>query len=86
MTILRSESFLRDFRSLPEDVRRKVEATLRLLLTDPRHPSLRVHKMEPKALGIFEVRVTKNYRLTFDTRPDQIRLRCVGTHNILRTP
>ena len=86
MRITRTESFARDFAKLPAEVQERVVKALRLLVADPRHPSLQVKKMQPKILGIFEGRVSQGYRMTFTVAREEIVLRRVGTHDILRTP
>ena len=85
-TLVFSKPFVRDFRDLPEHIQVETEKALRLLVQNPRHPSLQVKKMQPKSRGVFEARVTQGYRMTFNLDGAQIVLRRVGTHDILRTP
>jgi mRNA-degrading endonuclease RelE of RelBE toxin-antitoxin system len=80
--IRRTDSFLKDYRLLPEQVQARVDKSLRYLLSNPRHPSLRVKKL--KGTGIFELKVTKGYRLTFGYNEGVLELRRVGTHDLLR--
>jgi mRNA-degrading endonuclease RelE of RelBE toxin-antitoxin system len=60
--VLITEPFKRDFQKLPEAIKRRTEAILRLLLSNPHHPSLRVKKVKGKILkgcdNIFEGRIT----------------------------
>ena len=86
MTFLRTESFRRDFQALSPEIQEQVEKALRRMGTDLRHRSLRVKKMQPKARGIFEARVTRSFRMTFTLEGDVVLLRRVGTHDILKTP
>lgn len=86
MILVRTESFVRDFLALPSKIQKQVEEALRWLVVNPRHPSLHVKKMQPRSRGIFEVRVTKGYRMTFHLDGTNIVIRRVGTHDILRTP
>ena len=54
-------------------------------LENPRHPSLHVKKMnDPR--DIWEGRITRGYRFTFQIAGDTYILRRIGTHDILRTP
>ncbi len=85
MVVLRTERFKKDFRRLPLEVQDRLGKTLELLAADWRHPSLRVKKMEGAA-GIREFRVTANYRVTFQLAGEEILLRRVGTHDVLRQP
>ena len=52
---------------------------------DSRHPGLQVKKMEGVD-DIWEIRVTDNYRITFQFVEGGALLRRVGTHNVLRRP
>jgi len=67
---------------LPDNIQDRVDKQLNLLLKDWRHPSLRLKKL--KGTSIFEVRITKGYRLTFAYREGILELRRVGTHDLLR--
>ena len=85
MRLAVTERFARRYRDLPESLQTRVDTQLELLLQNPRHPSLRTKKMKGTA-GIWELRVTEGYRLTFEIREDLYLLRNVGTHDILRNP
>ena len=82
MKIRRTNSFLKDYKSLPENIQSRVDKQLILFLKDSRHPSLRLKKL--KGTNVFEARVTKGYRLTFGYREGVLELRRVGTHDLLR--
>jgi mRNA-degrading endonuclease RelE of RelBE toxin-antitoxin system len=85
MQFLRTERFRKDFYRLPADLQTRTIAALERLAANPRHPSLHVKKMDGVA-GIWELRVTDSYRVTFHRFPGGVLLRRVGTHGILRTP
>jgi mRNA-degrading endonuclease RelE of RelBE toxin-antitoxin system len=80
--IRRTDSFLRDYRTLPVSIRDRVDKQLRLLFEDFRHPSLRLKKL--RGTDIFEIRISKGYRLTLRLEKGLMELRRVGTHVILR--
>ena len=82
MKIRRTNSFLKDYRSLPPDIQARVDKQLTLLLDNPKHPSLRMKKL--KGTDIFEIRVSKGYRLTLNSMGEHFVLRRVGTHDLLR--
>ena len=82
MIIRRTDSFLRDYRTLPVEIRERVDKQLRLLFDDFRHPSLRLKKL--KGTDRFEIRISKGYRLTLRLAQGVMELRRVGTHDILR--
>jgi len=85
--ITRTEQFKRDFQRLPNEIKLKTEAAVRLLLSNPRHPShpsLRVKKVKGGVIkgynNIFEGRITRDYRFFFLIETDAyILLRC-GKH------
>ena len=82
MKIRRTESFVKDYRSLPAAIRGQVDKQLEYLIRNPRHPSLRIKKL--RGTDKFEIRVSKGYRLTFRYADDVLELRRVGTHDILK--
>lgn len=85
MRLQRSERFKRDFQSLSAIIRRRAEKQLALFVNNPGHPSLRIKKMQGLP-GIWEGRVTRKYRFTFEFREDVCILRRIGTHDILEAP
>ena len=85
MQLLRTERFRKDFKRLPHEVQERTGKTLELFVSNSRHPSLHVKKMEG-APGIWELRVSDNYRITFQFVQEGVFLRRVGTHNALRQP
>lgn len=85
MTVTYEPSFLRDYADLPDGVRRRAQKQIRLLLQNPRHPSLRARKIEGYK-DIYEARITGGYRMTYIIVGDTLRLRRIGTHEIYRSP
>lgn len=85
MQIERTDSFKKDYQGLSEEIRERVEKAIQLLLTNPRYPSLRTKKVQGTR-GIREASVTLKYRMTFEREEQVLRLRRVGTHDILKTP
>lgn len=83
MILKRAHSFEQDYIRLPEQVQALMEKAIRLLGENPRHPSLRVRKMKGTE-EIWEGRVTRSYRITFNLERNVIILRRVGTHDILK--
>jgi len=83
--LVRAEPFKRDFQRLPEAIKRRTEAALRLLLSNPHHPSLRVKKVRGEILkgysNIFEGRITRDYRLFFLIATDAYILLACGKHD-----
>ena len=85
MQLLRTERFKKDFQQLPTEIRERTINAFERFLANPRHPALQVKKMEG-APGIWELRVSDNYRATFQRFPGGMLLRRVGTHSVLRQP
>jgi mRNA-degrading endonuclease RelE of RelBE toxin-antitoxin system len=85
MKLLFTKSFIRDYRSLPQNLQKATDKQLELLLANPQHPSLNLKKMQDPR-NIWEGRVTAGYRFTFQIEEDTYLLRRVGTHDLLRRP
>jgi len=85
MKLFFTHSFIRDYQALPEHLQKTVDQKLKLFLGDPRHLSLNIKKMQDPR-GIWEGRITKGYRFTWQMEGDTCILRRLGTHDVLRTP
>ena len=69
---------------MPDAIKRRTEAAIRLLLSNPHHPSIRLKKVRGDILkgynNIFEGRITRDYRFFFLIETEAyILLRC-GKH------
>ncbi len=85
MKIRTTSRFDGDYFDLPESIKEQTDKQLSLFLDNPHHPSLRVKKIKGSP-NIWEGRITKNYRFTFQIAGEIYILRRIGTHNILKTP
>jgi mRNA-degrading endonuclease RelE of RelBE toxin-antitoxin system len=85
MRLFFTHSFMRDYQALPDQLQKTVDKKLKLFLSDLRHPSLNIKKMQDPR-GIWEGRITKGYRFTFQMEGEVCVLRRLGPHDILRTP
>jgi len=83
MKVFYTESFKKGFQRLPKEIQYLAGQKLAFFVANPRHPSLGVKKMEGTK-DIWEARITRNYRFTFNFEDGMAVLRCVGTHPILR--
>ena len=81
--IRRTNAFRKDYRSLPVEIRSRVDKQLSLFFENPRHPSLKFKKL--RGTDIYELRITKGYRLTLRYKEEILELRRVGTHDLLKT-
>jgi mRNA interferase RelE/StbE len=77
--------FDEDYNALPESIKDRADKQFVLLLENPYHPSLRIKKIKGHP-NIWEGRVTKNYRFTFQISMEIYILRRIGSHDILKTP
>ena len=82
MKFRRTNRFKKDYQELSTDIQRRVDKQLRLLLRDPRYPSLRVHKLQGVE-GLWEFSVTMNYRVLFEIESEYYVLLGVGPHSII---
>ena len=80
-----TKTFIRDYRKLPHELQEIVDKQLDLLLSNQRHPSLNIKKMQDPR-NIWEGRTTASYRFTFQIEGDTYVLRLVGTHDTLKNP
>ena len=85
MHIEATHTFIRLYKKLPEEVKERTKKAIELLQSNPAHPSLGHKKMAGQE-DIFEIRVSKNYRITYQRIDDTAYLRKVGTHNLVRNP
>ena len=83
MKIQTTRPFDRDYAGLPDEVKGRVDKQLALLLSNPRHPSLRLKKIRG-AEDIWGARISRGYRLTLQIVSDTLILRRVGPHDVLR--
>lgn len=80
MRITRSDRFKKAYNNLTEEDKRRAEKALHLLVANLSHPSLRVKKIR-KTQRIWEARVSKEMRMTFELQDDLLLLRNIGKHD-----
>jgi len=78
--ITRTARFKKVWRELNEEERDLARKALRNLVTDLRYPALRVKKMQGVE-HIWEARVSRSLRMTFEIEGDTIILRNIGRHD-----
>lgn len=81
--IVRTDTFKKCYKKLPPDKKEKVKKQIALLLENPKHPSLKVHLIKGTE-RIWECYVDRSYRMTFEIRGQEIILRVVGPHDVIR--
>ncbi len=80
--IIFTKTFENCFESLPKKIKVKVVKQLDMLFNDKNYPSLKIHKIK-RTTNIWELRVDRNYRITFEKLPEGYLLRVVGKHDII---
>jgi mRNA interferase RelE/StbE len=83
--VLFTKPFQQDYLGLPEEIRKQIDKQIQRLIENPKDPSLTIKKMEGHT-SIWEARITKGYRMTFQINGDIFLLRRVGVHSILKRP
>lgn len=74
-----TKKFKKQFKKLPLSLQKRFDIKLAFLLTNPLHPSLRARKMG--GVEIFEARLTKHYRFTYQLMEDKAWFLTVGPHD-----
>lgn len=86
MKFTRTHLFKRDYKELPEKIKQRADKALGHLATKPSHPSLRIKKIRGTE-NIWEARITKKYRFSFQMISNAYILRRIGKHdNVLKKP
>ena len=80
MRLFYAERFQRAYADLDDAQAEVVTKALRLLTANPRHPSLRLKKLQGTT-DIREARANRSLRLTFELRGEVILWRNVGAHD-----
>jgi mRNA-degrading endonuclease YafQ of YafQ-DinJ toxin-antitoxin module len=83
LKIERTNKFKREFKKLPEPVKKEFEKQLKRLLEKPNppfHPSLRIKKVQGTD-GIFEATIIMGVRMTWQFTKNGILLRNIGEHD-----
>ena len=80
MKIARTARFKKAYKELDEGEKELARKALRNLATDLRYPALRAKKMQGAA-HIWEARVSRSLRMTFEIEGDTIILRNIGHHD-----
>ncbi|HVJ48439.1 DNA helicase [Desulfitobacterium sp.] len=73
--VIKTKPFNYDFLLLSEEEQKQAIKALRFLAENPRHPSLKTHKIE--GTFFFEAYVNKDIRIIFERTSDTIILRAI---------
>lgn len=83
MMLNMSKDFAKSAESLPKEIRAKLPKVFLLLISDPKHPSLQVKKIQgAKRKDIYECRVDQSYRMIIrDLGEMKYDLVAIGEHD-----
>lgn len=59
---------------------KQVQKQLEIFSKNPKHPSLRLHKLEGELKNLWSISITKSIRLTYLLEDDEAYLVDIGTH------
>jgi mRNA-degrading endonuclease RelE of RelBE toxin-antitoxin system len=77
--IILTETLREDYRQLPGHIQKKFDKQLRFLAQDPKHPSLRIHRLGDH----WEFYIDIYYRCIFQQDGNTYILKHVGGHKIV---
>jgi hypothetical protein len=76
----RTARFKKAWQELTQEEKESGRKALRNMATDPGYPALRVRKMQGTG-HIWEARVSRSLRVTFELKGDTLVLRNIGRHD-----
>ncbi len=79
MKITFTNKALKSYRKLPLRIKKKADKQFVVLIKDMYYPSLRTKKME--GVNLWEARIDRSYRFTFEKTGYELILRTVGPHD-----
>lgn len=80
MIIALTKEFIKRYKKLEQSTQKQVNKQLKFLQKGATHPSLNLKKM--KGLQIYEVRVSRGYRMRFTKEKGKIIMLTVGQHDV----
>jgi addiction module RelE/StbE family toxin len=84
-SIVYSSKFVRELRKLPPEIIKIAVAKEKLFKLNPLHPSLRLHSLKGKFLGLWSISLTMNYRIIFERMSNgDILFISIGKHDIYK--
>jgi len=83
MNIYFSKEFIKNYRKITKkniSLREKVKMNLRVFRENPRHPSLRLHRLKGKMVDDWSISIQSDLRIVFTYISDGILLVDIGNH------
>lgn len=76
--------FKKAFKILPASIKRKFYFKIELFISNQKHPSLNLEKLEPKILNKWSLRIDKTYRLILELEGNNtLFLLDIGPHDAI---
>ena len=84
MEIIYSSKFAREYKKLPEQVKKLAEELEPIFRKDPFDPKLKTHKLKGRLQGFLSFSIGYKYRIIFELSPDKktVHFHSVGDHDI----
>jgi addiction module RelE/StbE family toxin len=84
MTLRYTSVFKKQYKKLPKTFQNQFDERLRLFVTDPTHPQLRVHPLMGKFAGYWSMNVNGDLRALYLRQGEQIIIfALIGSHSQL---
>lgn len=82
-SIYYNSDFERQFAKLPKNIQQKAVKSEVLFRANPFHPSVRLHKLKGKLVGLWSISIDRKYRIVFSPQSGgDILLISIGLHAI----
>lgn len=84
MTIQYTPKFKKQYKKLPLELQRQFDERLKLFVTDPTNPMLRVHPLKGSYRGYWSLNISGDLRAIYLKKGDEIIIfALIGTHSQL---
>lgn len=84
MTIRFSDEIIKKLRRIERKNKKlslKIEKQLSLFAQNPKHPSLRLHKLTGELQNLWSISITKGIRMTYLRKQEEAYFTDIGTHD-----
>lgn len=84
MTIRLSDEVVKKLRKIERKDKKltlRIERQLALFSQNPKHPSLRLHKLTGELQDLWIISITKSVRMVYLQKRDEIHFTDIGTHD-----
>lgn len=84
-TILYHPKFVKEFKKLERSIQQKAIEVEKRFRINPLHPSLRLHPLKGRLIGLWSISVSMNVRIIFERMENgDIVFLSIGQHDIYR--